>query len=678
MILDSPLAGQNIELGGANNVLSTLAVNNTSESGSITVFESADDLVIGQISSQPGFAETTGINANAGDINITAESDLTVTRNIDAAHTTSSTSIDESITLVSRNGDFVLNDGVVVTSDENPSPGVFDDVTGDQLTIIAGSGGSNGIVRLGDDIEIRTDGGVARQVAPRPTAFAAVPTIGAESAFVTLSDAETMRSNLLFTNGDFLGQLELVFGVAGEENLEVVIDWGVVAQTSLVDSGPAGDATETNPGEFAFGLDDGDKSIFFIDEGGAVYTIPHLYDPAELLTTANDRNGRQDNPNIVGVRFSVAQHESINIWGENATDPAGVPDTTPPTFQQPAVDDAGNAIVPDVIADATGTLIRPEGQLALLSSTDPNGLRNFSQEATNQSLPLNDNRVVTSNGRPEGQAEWEFLAGPSPGVVPVEQFAQQTFEAPLVETPAIILTATEVPGDINLGDGAAADSAAGTEVYLQIRRHFESDAEAEVVIPRIKDNSFIANRDSFETFVEENPILQDGDGYEVWLITETGGQKVARPIVEFEITGGRPGPATEELPDTFEPYELKELEFEQPPNDSNEALPADPPMNPKRDEDLAGQQHEGARQQDAGVDTASAATPAEGEFEAERMGEQERLDSAAVGMIPFVGLGRAARWKRRQKSESEKLSRSSRAIRRMRQMAETDAGDSTQ
>lgn len=680
IILTGALADQNIELGGADNELSVLAIRNDSEGGNATVFESADDLVVGQISSQPGFAVTTGIDTNAGDINITAEGDLTVTEDINAAHQTLTTSIDESITLISRNGDFILNDNVVVTSDENPAPGEFDDVTGDQITIIAGSGGSNGVVRLGDNIEVRSDGGVARQVAPRPTAFAVAPTTGAQSAFVTLSDAETMRSNLLFTNGAFLGELELVFGVAGEENLEVVIDWGVVTQTSLVDSGPAGNATEINPGEFAFGLDDGDKSIFFIDEGGAAYTIPHLYDPAELLTTANDRNGRQDNPNIVGVRFSVAQHESINIWGENATDPAGVPDTTPPTFQQPAVDDAGNPIVPDQIADATGTFIQPEGQLALLSSTDPNGLRNFSQEATNQSLPLNDNRVVTSTGRPEGQAEWEFLAGPSPGLVPVQQFAQQAFDAPLVETPAIILTATEVPGDINLGDGAAGDSAVGTEVYLQIRRHFESDAEAEVVIARITDNSFIANRDSFEDFVEQNPVLQDGDGYEVWLITETGGQKVARPIVEFEITGGRPGPATEELPDTFEPYELKELEFEQPveePTEEQQQQLDEPADQPKQDEDLAANKGESAGH-DVAAKSGAAETMVGQDLEVHQSEDAERMDSAAVGIIPLLGLSRAARWKRRQQAESEKFGRSSRTARRMRKMNETDTGEITQ
>ena len=111
---------------------------------------------------------------------------------------------------------------------------------------------------------------------------------------------------------------------------------------------------------------------------------------------------------------------------------------------------------------------------------------------------------------------------------------------------------------------AVGGSAFSTEVYFQIRRQFELDEPSEVVIERVTDGRLISSRDALEQFVRENPELQDGSGYEIWLVTETGGQKVERPIVEFEITGGKPGPAAEEVTETPEPPRLKDVPFEQP------------------------------------------------------------------------------------------------------------------
>ena len=630
-----------VSLGAAPNDTDVIAVSNAAEGGDIAFFD-VDDLIIDEVVAQTigniAFTTTTGIDTNAGDINVTAETDLIITKNVDAAHESLTTSIDESITLISRNGNFTLADTIVITSDENQAPGESDDITGDAVTIVAGSSGGIGVVSLGSDIEIRTDGGVAKQIAPRPTAFAAAPTTGAENAFVTLSDAASMRSNLTFLTEGFLGILELVFGVAGEENLEVVIDWGVILLTDLTASGPAGNATEllTAPGTFEFDLTDGDKTIFYIDTGGAEYLIPHIFEVADLVTTPNDRNGREDNPNIIGVRFSVAQHSSINIWGNSATDPAGAPDTPPPAFSAPVG-----------VTDATGIAQQTAG-LALLSSTDTNPLHDFHQESAQ--LPFANN-VATPTGRPEGKAEWEFIAGPSPGVVLVEPTERPTLDIPKIEAPPPPLVVSAIIGNLDFGAGASSDAAIGTDVYLQIRRYFEVDADAEIVIARINDNTIISNRENFEAFVADHAELQDGAGYEVWLITETSGQRVERPIVKFEITGGRPGPATEELPNTFEPYELKELEFEQPMQDGEtpvENIPegdATSAAIPVDDKDAAA---------DETADTDIPADP------------RDMNDAAALTLlVPSLAFTRAARWRRQQQQPGRGLSRAARTVRRM-------------
>lgn len=552
------VGGINVDLGTAGNDVSNVAIRNLSDGGDILLTD-VSELTIANVSvadvGRLSITAFAGVDSDAGDINITSSLDQNVEEDINAASDTSTASIDETITLISRSGNFTLADGTVISTDENPNPGFFDDVTADRIHILAGTDGSAGIVDLGDPstIEVRTDGGVAKQIAPRPSGFTTAPTTGAESAFVTLTDAENSRRNLTFQSDGFLGELDFIFGVAGEENLEVVVDWGVVTLVDLSANGVAGAATQQPSGEFVFDQSDRDKSIFFIDDGGQRYQISHIYQPGDLITTTNDRNGRQFNPNIIGVRFSVAQHESINIWGTGAVDP-----TSTTTISTAA---AFTGTTPSV-TDAAGNSVAPTSVgLSLLSSTDTNGLRNLQAEASND-FPLL-NQAVTPTGKPVGLAEWEFIAGPSPGIVlfqPTERFVA---DLPQVTPPADAEVISEISGDAFFGDGAASDAGVGTDVYLQIRRYFELDADAEVVIARINDSELITSREAFEEFVAENPELQDGAGYEVWLVTETGGQRVERPVVQFEITGGRPGPATETMLDSNQPARLIDVEFQQ-------------------------------------------------------------------------------------------------------------------
>ena len=687
-------AAGDVSLGAAFNDVDIIAVSNVAVGGNIIFFD-ADNLTVDEISTQAignlTFATASGINANAGDINVTSEGDLLVNRDINAAHNTTTESTKESITLISRGGDFSLADNMVISSDENPAPGIFDDITGDQVTIIAGSSGTNGTVSLGDNTEVRTDGGVARQIAPRPTAFAFAPTTGVENAFVTLTDAANMRSSLTFVNGGFLGTIELVFGVAGEENLQVFVDWGVVSQTSLTASGPAGNATEVTgvTDTYEFGISDANKTIFYIDEGGANYLLPHIYAVTDLATTANDRNGRQDNSGIIGVRFSVAQHASINIWGNAATDAGTGTVETPPGFTSSA------PVAP--ITDAMGSaIVLQNAGLALLSSTDANPLNEFNQQAAQ--LPLG-NITATPTGRPEGQAEWEFVAGPAPGMAPFVATPRPAHDLPFVEAPLHLPTISSIASDINFGSAAAGDAAIGTEVYLQIRRHFDLDSEAKLVIDRIEvlGDSFISSRKAFEDYILDTPKLQDGSGYEVWLITVTSGQQVERPIVKFEITGGRPGPATEQLPEVFEPYELKDLEFKQPDENGNE-VPVEPsdtsaiypiedagiitsssnadsqtlPLMPTQKDSSAAESPtaptrltDGDPEMDDTNNDSLSGLENQGDSGDHNLRSEIGVGVAAALFAPIIGLTTSARWKRRQQQSEHSLTPSARIIRRM-------------
>lgn len=552
---------QSVDLGGADNEVRLFAAENLSPGGAIRFLDVVADLRIDQIAGQAGFAAITGLQSNGGDINITSDGTMFVDRNIDATHNTLSSSVDEQITLVSRQGDFIARNGIVITTDEDPTPGVFDDVTGDALTIIAGLQSGNGTVDLPDDIQLRTDGGVARQLAPRPDGFATVPATAPQTAFVTMSDPANMRSSLNFQDNGFLGILDLIFGLPGEENLEVVIDWGVVSQTTL-SVGVAGNAiaSTTVGGALEFSGADDDKNIFYIDEGGQRYRIPHKYAISDLAVTPNDRNGREDNPNIIGVRFSVAQHRSINVWGQQITDPTGGTPEMPDAFSSTGAFQQ--------ITDAAGNVISlPDAGLALLTSTDDNPLSEFAQQAVE--APIGPT-TPTPSGTPVGKAEWEFIAGPTPGRVQFEPTEQVMLSVAEPDLPAEVFITVSAINDLTFSEGVSSDSAIGTEVFLQIQRRFERDADPEVVIAKIADQSVVATRERFEEFVRQHPELTDGAGYEIWLITKTGGQSVEQPIVQFEITAGRPGPAMEDLPPQLKMPALQELEFQQPVDDSAE------------------------------------------------------------------------------------------------------------
>ena len=234
-----------------------------------------------------------------------------------------------------------------------------------------------------------------------------------------------------------------------------------------------------------------------------------------------------------------------------------------------------------------------------------------------------------------------------------------TTDIPLAESQEALVLVSEISGDVEFGAGAASEAAVGTEVYLQIRRHFELDADAEIVIPTIRNNTFISNRDSFETFIRDNPELSDGSGYEVWLITETSGQKVERPIVKFEITGGRPGPATEELPQTFEPYELKELEFEQPVD----PLPSGENGDDRPDAETSqtrvssdGTMPVGPQQTDSGDMT--------DDSDEDEDVQDEAVEQAVSGLL-LTGFTKAARWRRQVERKQLELRRVARVVRKM-------------
>ena len=542
-VLQGSTTAGDIDLGGINDVNVT-ALSNQYSAGNITLND-IDDLIIDLVRSATSAGLSvptlTGVTAVGGDITITARGDLTILQDVtsrDAVVDNTAVS-GEHIVLQSIDGNILVDAtarAIMISTDENPL--TSNPVTGDSVSLLADSdatydgdldgdaildqsdpdidgdgilnavdrtvdGVLEGQVTLLGDITLSTDGGVAKRFGPRPA-------VGEPStAFFVYSTSPLPRAfdnnPAAWASGNaYINAFDVEVGVAGEQNLQVDVDWLDPVNEFLV----VGDA-QTQAIAAQLGLDNPMSSEriqqFLISNGGAVNTIGHLYTARDftLFQVAQHRT-------TIPVDLSVAHHSSIGVRGS--------------FIEQ----NSANQPVPGADAASTDNVLTG-------GATFEGGFAQF--------------RIPTVTPAPPGL----FVAAIQPRV-----------DRPTVVAPPENRAVFDQSSITDFSGAAVGGSAFSTEVYFQIRRQFELDQPSEVVIERVTDGRLISSRDALEKFVRENPELQDGSGYEIWLVTETGGQKVERPIVEFEITGGKPGPATEEVPETLEPPRLKDVPFEQP------------------------------------------------------------------------------------------------------------------
>lgn len=509
-------------------------------------YRDVDDLTIGTAQTVAGIQART-------DVRITAAGDLSVVSSVITGDgledTTAATG--ETILLESIDGNLQIGSAlapVVISTDENFSRSNAE--TGDRIVLIADSdatasgdldgdllpdtvdpdldgdglenavdptvdGLTEGRVTITGDVTVRSDGGVARQFGPRPAAGAT------DTAFfefetsplpVAVDNAPTRWQN----QNAYISAWSATIGVTGEENLVVQTDW----LDPVNEAGVAGDPTIAADAA-QLGVTNPVTSerqqTFLVAEGGQVNTVGHVYTTRDytLFQTAQNRT-------TIPVVFSVSHHPSLSVQG---------------TF---------------IEQSAPG------------------------QPVADRNLSSTDNSLTPPPAWENGYAEFRIpTVTPAPPGLFASAAAPRT-DRPTVVAPPELRAALDPPLAADFGGGAAGGSVFSTIVYFQIRRRFETDAAPEVVIERITDGRLIASRPAFEKFVQEHPELQDGSEYEIWLVTETGGQRVERPIVEFEITGGRPGPAQQDTPDHGTAPRLRDVPFEAPNGEQPPSIPPAP------------------------------------------------------------------------------------------------------
>ncbi|MCA9064033.1 MAG: hypothetical protein KDA96_13270, partial [Planctomycetaceae bacterium] len=308
-------------IGVTGDVVTQDADLSTGGAGTVTV--TADN---GAITMNVGKSTTTGTGAivytttNAATGDITVE-DLTTTGpliRIDAARnvligngsgatlqaTDGSATSNEQI-LVTAGRDIFVHTDSILSTDGNTAAGMSAQMTGDHITLLARGGAAsvgNGLVAFGDNVVLRTDGGVATTFLQRPS-----PAGGTSQAFFNYP-TDPIVGTLNLEGAQYKASFSLsvtqntVLNAVSEENLRLDIDW----RDSDQDGGMRieskylwpQDGTVTNPDPF---------------HRVVQYQITHIYSIADIagFVDAGNLNPLMD--------FSVSHHESIQVLGSHVS-----------------------------------------------------------------------------------------------------------------------------------------------------------------------------------------------------------------------------------------------------------------------------------------------------------------------------------------------------------------------
>ncbi|MFO0975710.1 MAG: hypothetical protein U0996_04890 [Planctomycetaceae bacterium] len=531
-----------VVLNSANDVNIFAAQNDSA--GDIQ-FRDRDDLIIDSVSRQSHgtvlFGGVTGLTSAGGDIIVEATGDLTVLKSVISGDGVedSTAATGETIRLSSVDGNLIVDataGAILISTDENLLRSNAQ--TGDRVELIADSnssyngdldgdtipdeldpdmdgdtipnsldgtadGATEGRITLTGDVTLRSDGGVAHRFGPRPF-------VGQLNTafFEFITDPLPLaldNSNAAWNNANaYIDAFYAVIGAAGEENLLVSLDWQDPVSEHRVVTDALTQQIAQNLGVTSPVSSDRIQQ-YLVEQGGLRNMIGHLYTTLDM--TLFQTQLRQT---TINVEMSVSQHPSLTLTGS--------------------------------WIEQTGT----------------------TQSVPGRDVASSDNVLTGPNTFENGRAQFRIpTVTPAPPALFTGAVAAQT-ERLIVPAPPEVQIALDPPVQAELGDGAVSGSAFSTDVFFQIRRQFEADQPAELVIKRLTDSRLISSREALEKYIAQDPRLQDGAGYEIWLISETGGRKVERPIVEFEITGGHPGPARDQSSDSEGQMQLLDLPFELP------------------------------------------------------------------------------------------------------------------
>jgi hypothetical protein len=426
----------------------------------------------------------------------------------------------EVITFTSATGNIDISSGVTISTDEDWSNKTSSDTTADRIKIVANSDKkiildankqqTNGKVSFGENVTLRTDGGIAKHWSLRP--LPARETGTAFFEFGTGQVDDRIAGTLQTQGTNYLGVFNLIIGVAGEENLRMDIDWRDASNdTPGADSGVDPNVDQAYNGNRANVTSNRYQLIRLhhnpTDGLGKpeFYQIAHRWSLSEVGKMMNDFKDDFPNREIV-VDFSVAHHESINVQGD---------------FVRQAGPGAADEVIPGRQISSTDVVTETQNPLTGLL---PEGINRTDNEL-----------LLNSDLQFENGVAFFTVPAPAPKGILAQTVDPLLIPAQvLVRDQPVIITNPVVAQEQNY---AAAAQVTGTEVYFRMTQTLPDGTEVPIGSD-IKSEAF-SSPDALDALIRSNN-LPDGTGYEVKLILETGGKTIERSVLEFDITGGQP------------------------------------------------------------------------------------------------------------------------------------------
>ncbi len=562
---------ENLANPASGNVTFAMDVGATTRLGDLTISD-ANNFTAMQLIRATSLTQTAGIgNTTLNEVNIQTvttgpssgvaiSTDYTINLrgNITVADSTmlvdNTAATGETIEITSIDGNIIMEDGVIVSTDEDPAAGQSSEFTGDALTISADTVGTarrayvaaerdsdadgtaddididldgdgtldadpadadvptRGLFKAGPNSELRTDGGVAKRFIPF------IDPDGLISPTITNDTSDQVN---------FRTEWEVEVGVQGEENLRVNVDW----RDPNDDPTMFADSSTSNP------VTSNRQQTFLVrdEAGGAnppVEAIAHEYNILDFVDFINAETAS------FPADFSVSHHESIVVNGSQLDQgPLSGPEAIP------------GGVITTTDNPNTGTGVADPGT-DVTDPVDSNSDLNFETGLFEVIIPTNIGFV------PQVEPE-RPVPNPEPAVAP--PVAAQT----LVQF---------VPND--LADFPASSYSSQSEDYFQLRQdsteavegfeHIDSDIGWKLLQPR-----------RLKEWVYSNDL--DGRGYELWLITTKvkDGRNITfeRPVLKFDVFDNQPFPMEEEILDQLPEMKLEELQLDEEGNPEADSVP---------------------------------------------------------------------------------------------------------
>ncbi|MEI7698383.1 MAG: hypothetical protein WCK86_01195, partial [Planctomycetia bacterium] len=398
-----------------------------------------------------------------------------------------------------------LAEGVLLTTDDL-SAGSVSGLRGDLLEVRADADGTfvatgarSGLLRTGDLLQLRTDGGVAARLANRPKLDAVLTAVAPNAFFVDQTDP--LLSNVGAAEGfNYVVTFDLAIPTVGEENLRLDIDWR----------------------DFTSGTGGIQSRYLSYQDGGAPQTVDYTYSLADFVVFIN--NSRKE----FLVDFAVGHHETIRVTAD--------------TVQQGGTPQF-------LLGDAALKSLDERG----VSTTDQGPVQEGLLGTSLTAVPVGKDRGLTVIDDVESNNDYSFEGGTVLVKIPTPPFQPIVTPPPMKPLPQfqaeqlVPVIQPQVVIEVLVEESVLLEAPSARSEDRYELRQLQSGAE-KVFLQEVEQGDRLLNPEYLRRWVDNSEL--EGNDYELWLVTRKRTNSgadvlIERKLLEFDVTNRQPFPSAD-------------------------------------------------------------------------------------------------------------------------------------